>query len=219
LCSFTNFYTLDSTGDTRIDAFVIVTGGRRESWCVRLENGRSTPLESGCRKQQQRRPTSSTRPSGLTHRNYRLAGLGGASCSSRLLRRCHAALFSFCAHCLHRGLMASGCAPAAGGTTCFCRKSFLRCGGMSFFLECCQGRGRTFSRRLRAVLSTSALSNSLLSGLLRGCPFSRRLKLDTRTSGFGKSDGDGLLGRFHSVLSFANVVNLFADKFARLRAR
>lgn len=50
----------------------------------------------------------------------------------------------------------------------------------------------------------------------RGRGFFRRAQLHSCAAGFGKSDGDGLLGRAGSVFSFADVIKFFADEFSGL---
>jgi hypothetical protein len=64
-----------------------------------------------------------------------------------------------------------------------------------------------------------AVALRLFPGALRGVGSIRSRQFHTRASSFRKSDRDCLFRVRRAVLSFANVVHLFADKFAGLSAR
>jgi hypothetical protein len=58
----------------------------------------------------------------------------------------------------------------------------------------------------------------LLAGARRGIASTRLRQFHARAAGFRKGDGNGLFRIGRAVLSFANVVHLFADEFAGLGA-
>jgi len=66
-------------------------------------------------------------------------------------------------------------------------------------------------------LRTAALAVAHLAGGLGSGR--RRAELHPGAARLGKADGDRLLRRAGAVLAFANVANLLADEFARLRGR
>jgi hypothetical protein len=65
-------------------------------------------------------------------------------------------------------------------------------------------------------LSFFVVAFRVAARFIAGAALLGRRELDPRPPGFGEPDGDGLFGRAGTVLSFADMVKLFADKFARL---
>ncbi len=56
----------------------------------------------------------------------------------------------------------------------------------------------------------------LLTNFLRSFAGTWRGQMHARPAGFGQSDGNGLFGGAGAVLAFANVMEFFANEFARL---
>ena len=72
---------------------------------------------------------------------------------------------------------------------------------------------------MSALRSAREILLRLPASLLRSCALARRWKLYAGASRLGEADCDGLLRRSRPVLAFADVFDLFAHKFSRLRRR
>jgi hypothetical protein len=70
----------------------------------------------------------------------------------------------------------------------------------------------------RFLLPFFRVATRLFAGTLRCTAFARLWQFYACAASFRKSDGDGLFRVDRAVLPFANVVHLFADKFAGLGA-
>jgi hypothetical protein len=78
-------------------------------------------------------------------------------------------------------------------------------------------RPRTPRRCHLPTLPLAICAHRAPACLLRNSPFRRRRKPHACSSRFRKTDGNRLLRGSRSMLSFANMMHLLANKLARLR--
>src|SRR5688572_12450822 len=71
--------------------------------------------------------------------------------------------------------------------------------------------------RFCSVTSGSQSTLGVVPSLGARFSFSRRLEIHAGSSSLRQTDGDGLLGRSGTVLSFPDVVHFLTDELARLR--
>jgi hypothetical protein len=90
---------------------------------------------------------------------------------------------------------------------------------MAFAFQGPEHRSRTRSGRPSISLQAfCTVALRLVAGALRCIAFTRFRQLHACAARLRKSDSDSLLGIGGAMLSFANVVHFFADKFAGLSA-
>jgi hypothetical protein len=161
----------------------------------------------------------------MRNRPLPFRGCGGLfNVSSRgvfLLFRCHtreagsAVPFS-CPGRFLRGLRPTFGASLTGGGMGLAGQGAMRSGGARLALERFPDRPGTPRVGLGFPRSLLQVTFGLLDHALRGAPFLWRGQFHARTTRLRQSNGYGLFGGSGAVFALADVLHLFADKFARL---
>src|SRR5207248_6497538 len=126
----------------------------------------------------------------------------------------------FGAHRFYSGAAAAGGATATSAAASLPAQRTPGSGAAAFAAQSARSGARTGTRW--APPASGAATTQVAAGpgshLLGSPPAFGRSELDAGAARFGKPNGNSLLRRARSVLALADVMHLFANKFARLSA-
>jgi hypothetical protein len=125
---------------------------------------------------------------------------------------------SFRLHRFLRSTMPGRRSTLASGTKRLPFEREMRARCMTLVFQRGQRRFRSRRGRLLMACAAARFAGGRLPRPLAS-RFRRRRKLHTCAPSLRQSDGDGLFRRPRAVLPFTNVIDLFTNKFARLRRR